>query len=87
MFNDPLSIEALDVTSNPEKFCDTPEQFTWSWAVLKAERGQVVKINCLPAPSHRIVHKNNLTDRIRRHIKAMGLPARPPALIAPGALA
>ncbi|UWQ29895.1 hypothetical protein [Leisingera sp. M523] len=85
--NRTVSAEALSVVSNPEEFCENPNHFVWSWAVLKTGRGQKVRFDNLPAPAHRIDRDNYLSTRIRRHIAKMGYSTRPPALIAPGARA
>ncbi|UWR40227.1 hypothetical protein K4F85_12340 [Phaeobacter inhibens] len=78
---------ALDAVSDPETHCDNPNKFVWSWSVLKSARGQHINFDKLDEPAHRIEPPSRITDRIRRHIAATGLPARPPALIAQGAIA
>ncbi|WP_282052780.1 hypothetical protein [Phaeobacter inhibens] len=82
-----LLTDALDTAGNPIAHCNNPNKFIWSWSVLKSARGQRVNFDKLDEPKHRIETPSRITNRIRRHIAATGLPARPPALIAQGAIA
>ncbi|MFV1594013.1 hypothetical protein VWZ88_15775 [Phaeobacter sp. JH20_36] len=82
-----LLTDALDTAGNPAAHCNNPNKFVWSWSILKSARGQRVNFDKLDEPAHRIEPPSRVADRIRRHIAATGLPARPPALIAQGAIA
>ncbi|UWR57206.1 hypothetical protein [Phaeobacter inhibens] len=82
-----LLTDALDTAGNPAAHCNNPNIFIWSWSVLKSARGHRINFHKLDEPAHRIEPPSRITDRIRRHIAATGLPARPPALIAQGAIA
>lgn len=68
--------DALEICSHPDQFCDVPSLFQWSWATLKAERGQDMNLHQLPPMAHRIEPTGGVIARIRSHARANNIPLR-----------
>lgn len=82
-----LTERARSIIARPDARNFSPQRAAWAWEVLKADRGQAVHSDTLPAASHHVATDPaqdpyfELRARIRARIISRKLPSRPDALI------